>query len=94
MLDDFILLVGVSLIRPDQLYIGRVDWTDVKSSVNWKQLSSGNKLSVMMDNLAADLFLFKASDETEFEVKSVKIFRSNKHLIFLFHLGHFGLQQE
>lgn len=66
-LEDLILVVGVSLIRPDQLFIGRVDWANLKSAIEWKRLTSGNELPTE-HSLSSDLLSFKTPDAMEFEV--------------------------
>lgn len=73
-LEDVVLAVGVCLTRPDQLYIGRVNWADVKSHIDWKRLSSFNELP-SEHTLSSDLFTLQTSDGMEFEVSTKEVFR-------------------
>ena len=62
------LVNGVSLVRPDRLFIDRIDWTKLKSKIEWKRLTSGNELPTE-HSLSSDLLSFKTPDAMEFEVK-------------------------
>lgn len=64
--EDLILAVGVCLTRPDQLYIGRIDFGRLgDGSLSWKRLSAPQDLHL---SLSADLQNFKTPDGQEFEV--------------------------
>lgn len=67
-LEDLILICGVSLTRPDQLFIGRVNHAKIADEpIQWKCLSSNNELPPA-HLLATDLLSFKLDDNTEYEV--------------------------
>lgn len=65
--EDYILISGVSLTRPDQLYVGRLNYENLSDSIEWKCLSRNNELAVttMLD---ADVLSFKPEDNMEFDV--------------------------
>ena len=42
--EDLILLNGVSLTRPDQLFIGRINYSALNEAVSWKCLSIFRRL--------------------------------------------------
>ena len=61
------LLVDVSFDRPNQLFIGQIDWTNLKSEVDWKRLTKVNELPTERC-LTIDFVNFKTPDNMEFEV--------------------------
>ena len=68
-LEDLILVCGVSLTRPDQVFIGPVNHAKIaEGPIEWKCLSRNNELPPDR-SLATDLLYFKhQSDDTEYEV--------------------------
>lgn len=63
---DLILLNGVSLTRPDQLFIGRINYSALDEAVVWKCLSTGTPLPTDF-SLATDLLTFNLPDEMLYE---------------------------
>jgi len=64
--EDLILVNGVSLTQPDQLFIGRIDYTALDKTVVWQCLSSGTRLPTDF-KLASDLLTFHLPDQMEYE---------------------------
>ena len=67
---DLILLNGVSLTRPDQLFIGRINYSALDEAVVWKCLSTGTPLPTDF-SLATDLLTFNLPDEMLYEVSKL-----------------------
>uniref|UniRef100_A0A0P5PDY1 acylaminoacyl-peptidase n=1 Tax=Daphnia magna TaxID=35525 RepID=A0A0P5PDY1_9CRUS len=68
---DLILVCGVSLTRPDQLFIGRFDPARVNEApIQWKGLS-GNNVLPSAHSLATDVLSFKPEDDMEYEASLV-----------------------
>ena len=63
---DWLLLNGVSLTRPDRLYVGRVDWQAVDRPLQWTLLCSGDGLPAGRP-METDLEAFRFPDGTEYE---------------------------
>ena len=66
-LEDVVLLVGVSLTTPDRLFIGRLNWNNASQPVVWQSLSCSN-LPAEKPTLAANLLTFNLSDGMDYEV--------------------------
>lgn len=67
LVDDFIVITGVSLTLPDRIFIGRINFDKLEDPVNWKCLTIGNELTEGF-KLSSDKLSFTASDECEYEV--------------------------
>ena len=65
--DDVILLNGVSLTRPDQLFVGRINYTELDKPISWIPVSSGNCFPTDL-SLSTDLLSFPLADDMEYEV--------------------------
>ena len=83
--EDLILLNGVSLTRPDQLFIGRINYSALNEAVSWKCLSNGTPLPTDF-TLATDLLTFNLPDEMLYEV-FIAFYPFSYLNHFLFELG-------
>jgi len=80
--EDLILLNGVSLTRPDQLFIGRINYSALDEPVTWKCLSAGTHLPADI-TLATDLLTFHLPDEMLYEVSTLVLYLAASFHIWL-----------
>jgi hypothetical protein len=90
-----ILVCGVSLTRPDQLFIGRFNSAKINEEpIQWTCLTGNNELPPTQ-SLAADVLSFKVEGDMEYEViKFNQVVTDFQILILNFHLGQFNLPEE
>ena len=69
-LDNFIILSGMSSTQPDDLYLGRIDFKAANGPLKWTQLTS----VTLATSLKTDLETFQCPDETEYE--SLLVYRN------------------
>ncbi len=75
---DMILVCGVSLIRPDQLFIGRFNSDKINEEpIEWKCLTVKNELPPTQ-SLASDVFSVKLAGDMEYVV-----FKLNKFTVVI-----------
>ena len=67
LLEDVLLVVGISLTTPDRLFIGRLNWANLSLPVVWQPLSSDDH-SVEKPSLASELLVFNLPDGMDYEV--------------------------
>ena len=88
-LEDLILLVGLSLTHPDQLFIGRVDWNAKSTSIDWKCLSNHNQLPIG-DSLTSHLIVLNTPEAVDYEAMLVHRKESTREPIPLIVYPHGG----
>ena len=72
-LENFVLISGVSLTQPDRLFIGRINYANVaQEAIAWKCLSSDVEVPQTF-SLSTDVASFKVEDDMEYEVKILKL---------------------
>ncbi len=94
---DVILVCGVSLIRPDQLFIGRFNSDKINEEpIEWKCLTGNNKLPPTQ-SLASDVLSFKLAGDMEYEVFQLNkftLFTRLKYLFSFYYPGYLNLPEE
>ena len=84
LLEDVLLVVGVSLTTPDRLFIGRLNWSNLSLPIVWQPLSSDD-VSVEKPSLASDLLVFNLPDGMDYEVWHFILTIKPKQKIIILH---------